>query len=584
MRYINVFEYFTRMFGRISFHSMKNIDLNNLSFFTKTLIAPIIGILALVGAIVFFSFFVTNQTKIIVDTSEENILMVNKIGDSMTAFTEAKASLYALMTQQAAGSQVDIPKTLEEMKKSANEVKTNIDQLAITFPEQAEALNNTKANIDKYLDSVEVITSMLEVDFNSATSFLGPFNMIVSEVKDTLNKQSDLIMKASNQKMLEVQADNKSTMVKIIIVGVLSVIIILALTIYLTLAIVRSIKQIADYTKQLSEGNLDVDLNKIDRKDELGIIVSGLHQFKDNQILSNNLKAENEAKEIAYQEEKRKSSIALAERFENEVGGSIKELLNEVNLVIKDVEEVSAIAGKSQMTSNKVMFSVEETSSDIQSMGSATEELAASVSEVESRIASMSSNVTSVVHSAKNAEEVMAHLNAVTNKIGEVVSFINTIASQTNLLALNATIEAARAGEAGKGFAVVASEVKTLSLQTRQATDQIGEQIKQVQESALSAQRVLTGIIGQVNTVDRITQDVNDAMRQQSSATKEISVSLNSVVNNATLVARSMHDVAQDSAATSSKAAELKAASEKLATETHKISGRISSFLKEFLG
>src|SRR5476651_2628582 len=63
-------------------------------------------------------------------------------------------------------------------------------------------------------------------------------------------------------------------------------------------------------------------------------------------------------------------------------------------------------------------------------------------------------------------------------QVAKVSGSIEAIAKQTNLLALNATIEAARAGAAGKGFAVVASEVKSLAEATRQATQLIGDTVR----------------------------------------------------------------------------------------------------------
>jgi methyl-accepting chemotaxis protein len=80
---------------------------------------------------------------------------------------------------------------------------------------------------------------------------------------------------------------------------------------------------------------------------------------------------------------------------------------------------------------------------------------------------------------------------AAAQKIGDVVSLINDIASQTNLLAPNATIKAARAGEAGKGFAVVASEVKSLATQTGKATEEIDAPITSMQAATGEAVRAI---------------------------------------------------------------------------------------------
>ncbi len=90
---------------------------------------------------------------------------------------------------------------------------------------------------------------------------------------------------------------------------------------------------------------------------------------------------------------------------------------------------------------------------------------------------------------ARTVEDVET-LNERAKQVQKILDTIDDISMRTHLLALNALVEAARAGEAGNGFAVVADEIKTLSEQTKVATENIAvilaefnEDVKKVNES-----------------------------------------------------------------------------------------------------
>jgi methyl-accepting chemotaxis protein len=124
--------------------------------------------------------------------------------------------------------------------------------------------------------------------------------------------------------------------------------------------------------------------------------------------------------------------------------------------------------------------------------------------------------------------EVLNILDALSNKVGNIIGTINTIAEQTNLLALNAAIEAARAGEHGKGFAVVADEVRKLSeqsnkgakeigllinemiVQTQRAVKSINEEKLAVENGARIAEQTDRAFIEIINAVEGIVQNVSE--------------------------------------------------------------------------
>jgi methyl-accepting chemotaxis protein len=81
----------------------------------------------------------------------------------------------------------------------------------------------------------------------------------------------------------------------------------------------------------------------------------------------------------------------------------------------------------------------------------------------------------------------IAALSELTAQIGAITQTVRDIADRSKLLALNASIEAARAGEHGKGFLVVAEAVRSLSDQSREATDQVETALAQIRDATEAA-------------------------------------------------------------------------------------------------
>lgn len=105
-------------------------------------------------------------------------------------------------------------------------------------------------------------------------------------------------------------------------------------------------------------------------------------------------------------------------------------------------------------------------------------------------------------------DEVIASLG----RVNDVSGRIEVIARQTRMLALNATIEAARAGEAGRGFQVVAQEVKSLALQTSEATTGITDTVRALTEGIQDLAKKSGAAVDAAGHVSTATSGVADAM------------------------------------------------------------------------
>jgi methyl-accepting chemotaxis protein len=211
-----------------------------------------------------------------------------------------------------------------------------------------------------------------------------------------------------------------------------------------------------------------------------------------------------------------------ADEFNTMVGGVVDTVGRAAGDLQGNAQSLSSAVEKSSRQATTVASAAEQASANVQTVASAAEELSHSISEIARQVAKSSQVAAAAVRQAGETSDTMRSLAEAADRIGEVVRLINDIASQTNLLALNATIEAARAGEAGKGFAVVASEVKSLANQTARATEDIKNQVTEIQTAAGRAVDAIGSIDTTIREIDEIGSAIAAAVEQQGAATGEI--------------------------------------------------------------
>lgn len=202
--------------------------------------------------------------------------------------------------------------------------------------------------------------------------------------------------------------------------------------------------------------------------------------------------------------------------------------------------QLAALGGAAFGQVEAAVQTADDTAVIIQGIAAATKQLSTAIGEMHAGTLKGAEKAKAAVSHSDRTDANIRWLAQSVDKIGSVVELISQIAAQTNLLALNATIEAARAGEAGKGFAVVASEVKSLAVQTAQATSDVKQQIDLIQEAM---QQSITEIAATKQSIVDSSDNaelVVESVLHEANTTKEIVEKASGAAGNATTVAAAL--------------------------------------------
>lgn len=249
----------------------------------------------------------------------------------------------------------------------------------------------------------------------------------------------------------------------------------------------------------------------------------------------------------------------LEVKSEDEIGRLSQSFNHFIKIIHDLVSDTMTSASRLTNLSNSARDNAQNNNHAIQVQQSEISQVAAAINQMSTTSSHVADNATDTATAAqkaaeegnngmKNAGENKKRMENLTRQIDEttvtinrldeqaqqinsILSTIQGIAEQTNLLALNAAIEAARAGEQGRGFAVVADEVRALSGRTHEATGEIQNVIKELQEQTQNAVNIMEQSKALTAETGASAQEVTSSLMRIAEAIEDISGRANTIAN-----------------------------------------------------
>lgn len=282
-----------------------------------------------------------------------------------------------------------------------------------------------------------------------------------------------------------------------------------------------------------------------------------------------------------HMEERRRARADLAHAFELSVVQTVDRLTDALAQLGKSAAALHAIGEETDSSATEVTARASNVGLSVQHVAAAIEQLNQSAKAIAQRVDTQHEAAAAARSASMSGSVAVSALATQAEKVSEITTLINDIASQTNLLALNATIEAARAGEAGRGFSIVAHEVKQLSGQTRGAIQSVDATVQGIRARMDLTEMTIDSIADQIDVVTEGAAHIARVIADQGEATSDINATTRQVASDAHAMEETAHAVSQNALRVKSVSDDMRLLTVQLEQQAFALQNASAAFLAE---